>query len=75
MLDLVRSELARDASDLRASLYAAVVRGARFSRFGPPTAGCGATIVHARGTALEYLHGILPKDIRAALMGKLEKDG
>ena len=26
---------------------------------------------HARGTALEYLHGVLPKDIRAALLGKL----
>jgi hypothetical protein len=25
---------------------------------------------HARGTALEYLHGVLPKDIRTALLGK-----
>jgi hypothetical protein len=28
---------------------------------------------HARGTALEYLHGVLPKDIRVALLGKFEE--
>jgi hypothetical protein len=27
---------------------------------------------YARGTALEYLHGILPKDIRAVLLGKFK---
>jgi hypothetical protein len=72
ILDLVRAELTHDAQDLRhvftllslvlpvASLRAAYrgIRGAE---------------TRARGMALEYLHGVLPKDIRAALLGKLEK--
>jgi hypothetical protein len=71
MLDLARAELARGAPDL-AHLFTLLsflvsvgpLRAAyRAIRSGNP---------HAKGTALEYLHGVLPKDIRAELMGKLE---
>jgi hypothetical protein len=71
MLDLVRAELTRDASDLAHVFtllsFVVSVRPLRAAyrgiRSGDP---------HARGTALEYLHGVLPKDIRVDLMGKIE---
>lgn len=71
MLDLVRTELARSTPDLRHvfTLLSFVLpvhplRAAyRRLRGDDP---------RARGTALEYLHGVLPRDIRTALLGKLE---
>ena len=71
VLDLVRSELARGESDLGHlfTLLAFVVS------VGPLRAayrGLRSRDSRAKGTALEYLHGILPKDIRAALWAKLE---
>jgi hypothetical protein len=71
LLDLVRAELARDAPDLRHvfTLLAFVlpVRSLRAAY-----RGLRGDDPHGRGTALEYLHGVLPKDIRVALMGKLD---
>lgn len=71
MLDLIRAELARGASDVAHVFtllsFVVSVRPLRAAyrgiRSGDP---------HAKGTALEYLYGILPKDIRAVLTGKLE---
>jgi hypothetical protein len=71
MFDLMRTELARSELDLRhvftlLSLVLPVrpLRAAyRGLRGGDP---------HARGTALEYLHGVLPKEIRVALLGRFE---
>jgi hypothetical protein len=69
MLDLVRTELARTAPDLRHvfTLLAFVlpVRPLRAAY-----RGLRGDDQHARGTALEYLHGVLPKDIRTGLLGK-----
>lgn len=71
VLDLVRAELKQSAPDLRhvftlLSLILPV----------PPLRaayrGLRGDDPHARGTALEYLHGILPNDVRAALFGRFE---
>ena len=71
VFDLVRSELERGESDLGHlfTLLAFVVS------VGPLRAayrGLRSRDSRAKGTALEYLHGILPKDIRAVLLAKLE---
>lgn len=70
MLDLVRVELARDVPDLRHAftLLSFVIpveplRAAYRALRGDDN--------HVRGTALEYLHGVLPKDIRVALLARL----
>lgn len=72
MLDLARAELVRDAADLRHVFtllsFVVPVRPLRAAY-----RGLRGDDPRARGTALEYLHGILPKDIRARLLGKLEK--
>jgi len=72
MLDLVRTELAHPTPDLRHvfTLLSLVlpVRPLRAAY-----RGLRGNDPHGRGTAIEYLHGILPKDIRVALLGKLEK--
>jgi hypothetical protein len=69
MLDLVRTELARTAPDLRhvftLLLFVLPVRPLRAAY-----RSLRGDDQHARGTALEYLHGVLPKDIRTALLGK-----
>jgi hypothetical protein len=71
MLDLVRFELGREAPDLRHVFtllsFVVPVRPLRAAY-----RGLRSDDPRARGTALEYLHGILPKDIRAALLGKFE---
>lgn len=71
MLDLVRAEVARGSRDVRHLFtllsFVVPVRPLRAAY-----RGLRAGDRHARGTALEYLHGVLPKDIRAAVMGKLE---
>jgi len=71
MLDLVRTELARGVTDLRHvfTLLSCVlpVRSLRAAY-----RGLRGGDRHARGTALEYLHGILPKDIRSVLLGRFE---
>jgi hypothetical protein len=72
MLDLARTELARDAADLGHVFtllsFVVPVRPLRAAY-----RGLRGDDPRARGTALEYLHGILPKDIRARLLGKFEK--
>jgi hypothetical protein len=71
VLDLVRSELARAVSDLR-HLFTLLSFVVSVQPLRAAYRGLRSGDSHARGTALEYLHGILPKDIRAALLGKLE---
>jgi hypothetical protein len=71
ILDLVRRELARDAPDLRnVFTLLSLVMPVRPLR--AAYRGLRGGDRQARGTALEYLHGILPKDIRVALLGKFE---
>ena len=69
MLDLVRTELARTEADLRHVFtllsFVLPVRPLRAAY-----RGLRGGDRFARGTALEYLHGVLPKDIRTALLGK-----
>jgi hypothetical protein len=71
MLDLVRRELARDAPDLR-HVFTLLSLVIPVQPLRAAYRGLRGGDRHARGTALEYLHGILPKDIRVALLGKLE---
>ena len=70
MLDLVRAELARPAPDLRHVFtllsFVLPVRPLRAAY-----RGLRGDDQHARGTALEYLHGVLPKDVREALLARL----
>jgi hypothetical protein len=70
MLDLVRAELSRDVSDLGHVFtllsFVVSVRPLRAAY-----RGIRSGDAHARGTALEYLHGVLPKDVRVELMGKI----
>jgi len=69
MLDLVRTELGQPAPDLRHVFtllsFVLPVRPLRAAY-----RGLRGDDQHALGTALEYLHGVLPKDIRTALLGK-----
>lgn len=71
MLDLVRAELARDLPDLRHvfTLLSFVVPVAPLRA---AYRGLRSDDVYARGTALEYLHGVLPKDIRGVLLREFE---
>jgi hypothetical protein len=74
MLDLVRSELAREASDL-AHVFTLLSFVVPVQPLRAAYRGLRSADQYARGTALEYLHGILPRDVRTALLGKLEKAG
>jgi len=71
VLDLVRTELARIEPDLRhvftLLLFVLPVQPLRAAY-----RGLRGDDPRARGTALEYLHGVLPKDIRVVLLGKYE---
>jgi hypothetical protein len=73
MLDLARTELARDAADLRHVFtllsFVVPIRPLRAAY-----RGLRGDDRRARGTALEYLHGILPKDIRTRLLRKLDQE-
>jgi hypothetical protein len=71
MLDLVRTELGRSEPDLRHvfTLLSFVLPvqplRAAYRRLRGDSS-------YARGTALEYLYGVLPKDIRAVLLEKFQ---
>src|SRR5262245_13437982 len=71
VLDMVRAELAQPSQDLRHvfTLLSLVlpVRPLRAAY-----RGLRSRDPYARGTAMEYLHGILPKDIRMALLGRFD---
>ena len=71
VLDLVRAELTLPAPDLRhvCALLAFVVP---VEPLRAAYRALRSDDVHARGTALEYLHGVLPKDVGVALLGKFE---
>jgi hypothetical protein len=73
MLDLVRSELRREIPDL-AHLFTLLSFVVPIQPLRAAYRGLRGTDPYARGTALEYLHGVLPKDVRVALTGKLERD-
>jgi hypothetical protein len=69
MLDLVRAELAQSATDLRHVFtllsFVVPIRPLRAAH-----RGLRSDDLQVRGTALEYLHGVLPKDIRDELLGR-----
>jgi hypothetical protein len=69
MLDLVRAELARDAPDLR-HVFTLLSFVVPVQPLRAAYRGLRGDDRRARGTALEYLHGVLPKDIRVALLGR-----
>jgi hypothetical protein len=69
MLDLVRAELARGATDLR-HVFTLLSFVLPVQPLRAAYRGLRGTDGRARGTALEYLYGVLPKDIRAGLLGK-----
>jgi hypothetical protein len=69
MLDLVRIELARSEPDLR-HVFTLLLFVLRVQPLRAAYRGLRGGDSHARGTALEYLHGVLPKDIRDALLGR-----
>jgi hypothetical protein len=72
MLDLVRAELARDNPDLR-HVFTLLSFVIPVQPLRAAYRGLRGDDSYARGTALEYLHGILPRDIRVALLGKFEE--
>lgn len=74
MLDVVRAELAREPTDLP-HLFTLLSFVVPVQPLRAAYRGLRGTDRHARGTALEYLHGILPKDVRVVLMEKLEQEG
>lgn len=71
MLDLVRTELARSEPDLR-HVFTLLLFVLRVQPLRAAYRGLRGGDSHARGTALEYLHSVLPKDIRDALLGRFE---
>jgi hypothetical protein len=68
MLDLVRVELARSEPDVR-HVFTLLLFVLRVQPLRAAYRGLRGGDSHARGTALEYLHSVLPKDIRDALWG------
>jgi hypothetical protein len=68
---LVRFELTRDELDLR-HLFTLLSLVLPVQSIRAAYRGIRSGDAYATGTALEYLHGILPKDIRVTLIGKLE---
>jgi len=72
MLDLVRTELARSEPDLR-HVFMLLLFVLRVQPLRAAYRGLRGGDSHARGTALEYLHSVLPKDIRDALLGRFTK--
>jgi hypothetical protein len=71
MLDLARAELARGASDL-AHLFTLLSFVVSVAPLRAAYRAIRSGHSHAKGTALEYLCEVLPKDIRVELMGKLD---
>jgi hypothetical protein len=71
MLDLVRAELAREVPDLR-HVFTLLSFVVPVQPLRAAYRGLRGGDSHARGTALEYLHGVLPKDIRVGLLGRFE---
>jgi len=72
MLDLVRTELARSEADLR-HVFMLLLFVLRVQPLRAAYRGLRGGDSHARGTALEYLHSVLPKDIRDALLGRFTR--
>jgi HEAT repeat protein len=71
VLDLVRTELTRDTPDLR-QVFTLLACVTPVQALRAAYRGLRSDDAHARGTAREYLYGILPKDIRGLLLGKLD---
>jgi hypothetical protein len=69
MLDLVRADLARGAPDL-AHVFTLLSFVFPVQPLRAAYRSLRSANAQAKGTALEYLHGVLPKDIRVALFGK-----
>ena len=71
MLDLIRAELSRGAPDV-AHLFTLLSFVVSVGPLRAAYRGIKSGDPHAKGTALEYLYGVLPKEIRSELTGKLE---
>jgi hypothetical protein len=74
MLDLVRSDLARTEADL-AHVFTLLSFVVPVRPLRAAYRGLRGDDPHARGTAAEYLHEVLPKDIRVALTRRFERAG
>ena len=71
LLDLVRTELARIEPDLR-HVFMLLSFVLPVQPLRAAYRGLRGDDPRARGTALEYLHGVLPKDFRVVLLGKYD---
>ena len=71
LLDLVRTELALVEPDLR-HVFMLLSFVLPVQPLRAAYRGLRGDDPRARGTALEYLHGVLPKDIRVVLLGKYD---
>jgi hypothetical protein len=69
LLDLMRTELARSEPDLR-HVFTLLSFVLPVHPLRAAYRGLRGDDPRARGTALEYLHGVLPKEIRGALLGR-----
>jgi len=69
LLDLMRTELARSEPDLR-HVFTLLSFVLPVQPLRAAYRGLRGDDPRARGTALEYLHGVLPKEIRGALLGR-----
>jgi hypothetical protein len=73
MLDLARTELAREGADLR-HVFTLLSFVVPLRPLRAAYRGLRGDDRRVRGTALEYLHGTLPTDVRTRLLRKLEQE-
>jgi hypothetical protein len=71
ILDFVRAELTREVPDLR-HVFTLLSFVVPVQPLRAAYRGLRGGDRHAHGTALEYLHGVLPKDVGVALLGRFE---
>lgn len=71
MLDLVRAEVDRDTFDL-AHVFTLLSFVVPVKPLRAAYRGLRGPDPHVRGTAIEYLHNVLPRDIGGAILRKLE---
>ena len=71
VFDLVRAEVTRATADL-AHLFTLLSFVVSVRPLRAAYRGLRGGDARAKGTALEYLHGVLPKDIRAEVLGRLQ---
>lgn len=70
VLDLVRADLVRETTDL-AHVFTLLSFVVPVKPLRAAYRGLKATDTNTRGTAIEYLHEVLPKDVREALLRRV----